>query len=70
MTKNLNELDKKIENALVIEQFPDEGTLTTTKGGFMISKLLFIKDWAMNLDKKKKIIAAAIVIIIIIALVK
>ena len=48
----------------------DEGTLTTTKGGFMISKLLFIKDWAMNLDKKKKIIAAAIVIIIIIALVK
>jgi|TARA_R100001443_G_scaffold109421_1_gene120689 hypothetical protein len=36
----------------------------------MISKLLFIKDWAMNLDKKKKIIAAAIVIIIIIALVK
>tara|TARA_R100000963_G_C4583021_1_gene63219 strand:+ start:494 stop:604 length:111 start_codon:yes stop_codon:yes gene_type:complete len=36
----------------------------------MMSKLLFIKDWVMNLDKKKKIIAAAVVIIIIIAIVK
>ena len=34
MMKNLNELDKKTENALVIEQFPDEVTLTTTKGGY------------------------------------
>jgi|TARA_R110000782_G_scaffold266477_1_gene360947 hypothetical protein len=36
----------------------------------MMSKLLFIKDWVMNLDKKKKIIAAAIVVIIIIAIIK
>tara|TARA_R110000796_G_scaffold63268_2_gene146358 strand:- start:1453 stop:1560 length:108 start_codon:yes stop_codon:yes gene_type:complete len=35
-----------------------------------MSKLLFIKDWVMNLDKKKKIIAAAIVVIIIIAIIK